>query len=149
MFFLWLKSALTTLIFLSSLPSFSICSREATKFEGNEANHGGPFLLSMDGWRRRGHVKQLCVLSWEVRGFWERFTTRDTLEKRQDVATCGCDRQSSWGYEGSLLKLAWGYEGTTCHADNGRAKRLKYQILRFLSLSSMEPFYHGISYNLR
>lgn len=61
------------------------------KLEGNEANHGGPFLLVMDGWYRHGHLKQLCVLSWEVESFQERFITTDTLRKRLDVASSESD----------------------------------------------------------
>lgn len=61
---------------------------------GLEVKHGSPFLLALDGWFRHGNVKQLCVLSWEVRDCRESFITRDPfflLAKKPVFATCRSD----------------------------------------------------------
>lgn len=58
---------------------------------GSEANHGGPFLLSVGRLVQAWACEALCILSWEVGAFWERYIMRDTLGKRLDAAPCGCD----------------------------------------------------------
>ena len=86
MLFLWLKPAFTTRTFFSSsLPSFSICSRQAVK----------PTVVvpSSSQWKA-GAGMGLWSIACTALGsgaFWERYIMRDTLGKRLDAATYGCD----------------------------------------------------------
>lgn len=61
-------------------------------------------------------MKQFCVLSWRVGGFWERFLARGTLGKRLGKPHVNVMQQRSRVHGGSLLK-------DTCHVEGGRAKK--------------------------
>lgn len=108
--FLWLKPAFTTLTF----PILSLLSPYAPGRQWSPTG-GGPFLLSVEGWCRHGPVKHCvyCLGKWGL----GKVAMRDTLGKRLDAATYGCDIVSSWGH--------CVYLRITCRADSDRKWKWK------------------------